>query len=349
MQIDRTNYEVYFLDYIDGNLSVDLIDDFLEFLNKNPDLKKELQSVAQAPVRLPDEQIPFGWKNELLKNELTGSSDFDYKAIAWMEGDLTGEEKSRFKKELQEDPQKQKDFELITSLRLQPQTTISFPGKNRLLKNSNIKKLLIWSGRIAALLVLGLLIWFRFPANHVETSSRQQASVTSGNKEPSTHEYQYDTLQTEEKQQLQTADKKLVVPPVGKPAIVTYPDQQHAEQPDKTAVLAREQESLALLKPMKIETIRAQPIKAEQLPQYIPKPKEKAEYTKLTDFLAQKLLDIPKGEQLTLASLAKAGLQVAQDISHNKFNIETSNEGHIEEINFNSRLIGFSIPVKKNK
>ncbi|MBC8005772.1 MAG: hypothetical protein H7X84_09885, partial [Verrucomicrobia bacterium] len=41
-KITRDNYEAFFLDYLEGNLEETLIDQFLDFLEKNPDLKEEL-------------------------------------------------------------------------------------------------------------------------------------------------------------------------------------------------------------------------------------------------------------------------------------------------------------------
>ena len=42
MKINRNNYEVFFMDYLDGNLDESVVNDFIEFLQKNPDLKEEL-------------------------------------------------------------------------------------------------------------------------------------------------------------------------------------------------------------------------------------------------------------------------------------------------------------------
>ena len=45
MKINRNNYEMYFIDYLDGVLSPDLVSELLLFLDENPDLKEELSDL----------------------------------------------------------------------------------------------------------------------------------------------------------------------------------------------------------------------------------------------------------------------------------------------------------------
>ena len=41
MEIDRSNYEIWLIDWIDGNLNSLQIDQLKLFLNENPDLREE--------------------------------------------------------------------------------------------------------------------------------------------------------------------------------------------------------------------------------------------------------------------------------------------------------------------
>jgi hypothetical protein len=43
MKIDRNNYEPFFMDYLDGNLTAGEIDELIDFLSKNNDLAKSLR------------------------------------------------------------------------------------------------------------------------------------------------------------------------------------------------------------------------------------------------------------------------------------------------------------------
>ncbi len=349
MQIDRTNYEIYFLDYIDGNLSVDLIDQFLDFLERNQDLKEELESVLKSPVTLPNEKIMFEDKKGLLKNELTGTSGFDYQAIALMEGDLNEEEEMLFKQELHIDPHKQNAFNLIKTLRLRPQQDITFPHKDMLLKENGKRNLWFWTIPVAALLILGFLISILSPENHTKDISPQKVAEVNPNK-PSDKKHTI-SPQAKVREQLPVTFSKNITGQgaIPKPAGAVPLKQISTKEPGKTPAVLPEEEQMAALQPIEAKVLPVMTAVIKKLPRREHHAPEDAEYTKLTDYLAQKLLDVPKGEPLTLASIASAGLQVAEHVSHNKFNIEKSGKGRIKEISFNSMLLGFSIPVKKNR
>jgi hypothetical protein len=349
MRIDRTNYEIYFLDYIDGNLPVNLIDQFLDFLEKNQDLKEQLQSVLKSPVTLPDEKIMFKDKKSLLKSELTGTSDFDYQAIAWIEGDLDKKEEKLFMQELHNDPRKKEALNMIKTLRLSPQQDIIFPHKDLLLKKNKKRNPSIWTMSVAALLIMGLLIAVLFQENQKESISVKNVAGVTPNRQSG--EKPASSPQAEGKETQPAAGSRNITAQaaIPKPATDTPLKQLSPKAPEKTPVIIREEEPMAALQPIEAEILPVMNVEMKKMPPrkyYTP---EDAEYTKLTDYLAQKLLDVPKGEAVTLAGIATAGLQVADYISHNKFNIEKGEKGHIKEISFNSTLFGFSIPVKKNR
>ena len=46
MKITRENYEEHFLDYLEGNLDKQLLDEFKNFLVQNPDLRDELENTG---------------------------------------------------------------------------------------------------------------------------------------------------------------------------------------------------------------------------------------------------------------------------------------------------------------
>ena len=45
MQIDRSNYEIWFTDWLDGNLNSLQVEQLKLFLDKNPDLREELNDL----------------------------------------------------------------------------------------------------------------------------------------------------------------------------------------------------------------------------------------------------------------------------------------------------------------
>ena len=86
MKITRDNYEPFFLDYLEGNLDENKIDQFLDFLEKNPDLKEELQLFEH--VNLPEEHFDFSGKESLYKSAAEEKLMLENKVIAYLEGDM---------------------------------------------------------------------------------------------------------------------------------------------------------------------------------------------------------------------------------------------------------------------
>lgn len=68
MKITRDNYEIYFIDYLDGTLPPELIDELKAFLLVNRDLEDQLQSVENCRLPIPSEHFP---DKESLKKTLS--------------------------------------------------------------------------------------------------------------------------------------------------------------------------------------------------------------------------------------------------------------------------------------
>src|SRR5680860_40980 len=94
MEINRNNYETYFIDYLEGNLNELLVNDFIEFLQQNPDLKEELSHFETLSVE--PENILFSKKNNLYKDKYDSEKEFNRAAVANLEGDISDIEKAEF-------------------------------------------------------------------------------------------------------------------------------------------------------------------------------------------------------------------------------------------------------------
>src|SRR5665647_290913 len=130
MKITREDYEPFFLDYLEGNLKESQIDEFLDFLEQNPDLKEELHQFEN--VNLPKEQILFSEKKKLYKSASDQNSMLENKLVAYLEDDLKKEERLAFEAFLASHPELQKEYNLFTKTRLVPETEIRFPNKQKL-------------------------------------------------------------------------------------------------------------------------------------------------------------------------------------------------------------------------
>lgn len=106
MNISRNNYEAYFIDYLDGQMTKELKSEMLLFLEFNPDLRKEFDIFTHTSV-CPDKNCVYKGKEWLKKyeDEIAGfipSSD-DQLAIAAIEGDLSEAEQKEFTLRLSSD------------------------------------------------------------------------------------------------------------------------------------------------------------------------------------------------------------------------------------------------------
>ena len=65
--------------------------------------------------------------------------------------------------------------------------------------------------------------------------------------------------------------------------------------------------------------------------------------------LADAVLEKTGLDKLSLKKISKAGLNFISNISKDKFKYETDEKGKVVNYNFDSRLMAFSIPAKKQE
>ena len=68
VDINRSNYELFVIDYIEGNLDTIDMESFATFLDSNPDIKNEFNELES--ITLETENIIYKPKSELKKNRL---------------------------------------------------------------------------------------------------------------------------------------------------------------------------------------------------------------------------------------------------------------------------------------
>ena len=147
MKPDRSNYEVWFIDWLDGKLNENQAEELKRFLGENPDLKEEMEMLPF--LELKPEESGFRYKATLMKTpESYTESQFEYLCIAHLENDLTPGQSSELMDIISRDPERKKRFDLIQRTKLTPDN-VSFPGK------SSVKRLTI-PGRIQRISLIGL-------------------------------------------------------------------------------------------------------------------------------------------------------------------------------------------------
>ena len=97
MEINRQNYEPYFVDFLEGKLTDEQLGILMSFLDFNPDLKEEFADIQK--IRLTPDETVFSEKATLLKSEsdLVEEDilrDFDMYCISSVEDDIADEDEA---------------------------------------------------------------------------------------------------------------------------------------------------------------------------------------------------------------------------------------------------------------
>jgi hypothetical protein len=178
MRPDRSNYEIWFTDWLDGNLNEEQVEEFRVFLKENPDLREELYGLDM--VSLEPYDIIFNGKKNLKKSpESLSESQFEHLCIANLENDLTPSQKTELNEIIDHDEDRRKGFELIQKLKLKPSAG-SFERKSsvkRLPAGQKIIRLSVIGLSAAATVAILIISYLSLPAN-MKKETRQTAQNT---------------------------------------------------------------------------------------------------------------------------------------------------------------------------
>lgn len=115
MNINRDNYEIYFIDYIDGVMNAKDTAELMIFLTENPDLEVLLKNFEIIPVDVDDSiyKEKGSLKEIALKPIIINSENFENTCICQIEGLLTPAETGELERYLKKHPDKRYDYELF--------------------------------------------------------------------------------------------------------------------------------------------------------------------------------------------------------------------------------------------
>lgn len=158
MNINRHNYEEYFILYLDNELSSDQRRGVEEFARLHPDLQEELELLQQTKF-IPDEQVIFSQKEELLFSGVSSFisiSNYEEWLVAYIDNELTPEQRTAVEIFAGQHINVQKELELFQQTRLQPEA-ILFPDKESLYrKEEKVRPIVWWRIAAAAVLFIGI-------------------------------------------------------------------------------------------------------------------------------------------------------------------------------------------------
>ncbi len=134
-KININNYEIFAIDYIEGNLSTDDKAAFEDFLKYNPEIKAEIDDLADFNIDQQQEDISFEKKYKLKKSPIEGLSYEEYLFISDMEKQITVKEKQELNEILKDNPVKQINYKQFSKAKV-PDDKVFYPNKQSLKRNS---------------------------------------------------------------------------------------------------------------------------------------------------------------------------------------------------------------------
>ena len=163
IDINRSNYENYVIDYLDGKLTAVETACFIVFLGNNPDINEEIAELNKITIE-PDD-YSFTEKSRLKKKVVISvgninEDNYEEFFIADHEGDLIDSQKELLRQFLEKNPSLHPEHKLFGDVKLEPDTGIVFTDKNLLKRKSII--IPVWYSAAAAIIILFAAYWFLF-------------------------------------------------------------------------------------------------------------------------------------------------------------------------------------------
>ncbi len=159
MNINRNNYEEYFLLYVDNELNAVEREAVEVFVMQNADLRGELNMLQQTVLRA-DKKVSFINKAELMKSSAPANpvneTNYEEYFILYGDDELSNEEKDFVEQFVYRHPQHQLTFELLQGIRFTADTTVVFPDKQSLYRTEKDERVIVmrWWRIAAAAVVL---------------------------------------------------------------------------------------------------------------------------------------------------------------------------------------------------
>ncbi|MEO7209901.1 MAG: hypothetical protein ABIY35_03060 [Chitinophagaceae bacterium] len=190
--MNRNNYEEYFLLYMDKELSADENKMVEDFLQKNPDLALEYNSLIEVKLH-PDHLILFNNKNELTRHEsFIHSGNYTEMSLLYIDKELSNEENIFVEKFYGQHPELKHELDALQSTIL-PAEHIIFSDKKSLYKHEGKVRYMAWKkyALAAAVLLFIFAAWLLYPAKTdipitAKTNTGEPLQTEKVNQQPGT-------------------------------------------------------------------------------------------------------------------------------------------------------------------
>ncbi|OFX82757.1 MAG: hypothetical protein A2W99_06575 [Bacteroidetes bacterium GWF2_33_16] len=353
--INRDNYGKYFIDYLDGVLTQSEVNQLMDFLASNPSIKEEFDEFENTKI-IVDKNINYKNKKSLLKKtsvfEVYNENNFNELCIARIEGDLTKTEKIEFNTLIEQNPMLKKDFALFEKTVLIPEMDLIFKSKSFLKKSSVIKKqregyFQFLSIAASVITLIALAIFIPKQILNKQDNSIQNVALIPDNKE-------FILSEKENTSQLQI--KEIVLKPNIVSKQIAISENNFEQNIEETIIEPR----------IDIQRLNSAPIKIAQN-SFMPGMTMRfstnviqlnintyKEHLSIRDFLVQKFNQkiLKKDDNLNEIhsyDFALLAINGVNKLTGTKMSLEKkyNSNGDVDELEFNSRLLAFSTPIKK--
>lgn len=130
MKPDRSNYETWLIDWLDGTLTTQQTDELMTFLEANPDIREEADSIRLA--RISSSNDLYKGKEVLQRSSADLlSSQVEYLSALYLEGDLSTEQEADLRQNIKNNQENRIIFDKIQMTRLAA-PIVHYRNKNKL-------------------------------------------------------------------------------------------------------------------------------------------------------------------------------------------------------------------------
>lgn len=192
MTINKNNYEAFFLDYHEGNLSAEEVADLLLFVELHPELKEAFESFESIAI---DDFEANEFKNKAYLKKIVLSAnngseyvlhEVDYLLISDLEKTSTIKESKQLKQLLENNNALTKEANLYAHTVLKPNIQLVFEDKERLKKKTATLIPFYYSIAIAASIALFVGIFYFNNTNNNKTNHISETNNSSATKQTKT-------------------------------------------------------------------------------------------------------------------------------------------------------------------
>ncbi len=360
MKPDRSNYEIWLIDWLDGKLGQPETDMLLRFLDENPDLKEEteLLTKAQIPV-MPGE---FDRKDLLKRNaSQLPESQIEYLSVAYLENDITSEQKEDLDEYLRTNPSGRKIFDTIIKTRLKPDPEIRFKGKTALLKGTGRPEVIrmpsFWlsAAAVIALLIIGTFMFTGekeekeiFAAENTNQKQTEPVLNTTTSAIPVINPVKPAEPKSPEKKRMTDINAD-ALPSPAEPVteiLTAEPTRILADIPSKVTVSLPSVTGPVGMNNLMLASNRL------KYPEYVDDGRSNVEKFIARNFREVLLREeIPADTKLKSYEIAEAGIDGLNKLLGWEMTLVKNNdeEGDVKSVSFNSKLLKFNSPVKNEE